>query len=176
MMLYPPIPGVTVIGFGGPARAGKDTAASIMFALNPLDSMRFAFSDAITHYCRIVHGMEKRHPGLLQTTGQELRRTVRARVWLDCVYWRVDELRPRVALITGVRFPEEIQMVRDMGGRLFWVERRDADGTAPAVTDRDPNFVTETSVHAGMFDQRLVNVTGKLADFAAVVTDAYSMV
>lgn len=157
---YLPITGTTVIGFGGRSRAGKDTAATIIFGVDPLHSHRFAFSDAITYYCRVLHGMKKRDPGLLQKKGLELKQWNND-VWLEALYWRIDEIRPRIALITGLRFPEEIAMVRDMGGTAVWVERVDEDGKPVVATDRDPKFKTETSVSAELFDYTIVNISGR---------------
>lgn len=171
-MTYPQIPGTRVIGFGGAPRAGKDTACTVLFGVDPLRSARFAFSDAIAAHCRVMRGMTKRDPVLLQHEGFALR-SARQTVWIDALYWRIDEVRPRLALISGVRFPDEIQMVRDMGGHLFWIDRVDEHGNRHVVTDRDPNFVTETSVTASMFDAVITNVEGRDELFRMRVLDAY---
>jgi hypothetical protein len=158
-MMYLPICGTRVIAIGGPARSGKDSAALAIASVDPLRTLRVAFSDAISTYCRVQGHMTKREPRLLQEVGYALRQTSPS-VWLDAVYWRIEEARPRLAVITGVRFPDELAMVRDMGGTSVWVERVRADGTFVRATDRDLGFPTETALTRTDFDRVLLNPDG----------------
>jgi hypothetical protein len=170
---YPPIPGVKVVAMGGSARHGKDLAAQIILELAPAGAARaFAFSDAISAYCRVQGGMTKRNPRLLQEVGYAMRQ-VNPSVWLDALYWRLDDVRPKLAIITGVRFPDELAMLRSMGGALVWVERRTADGERVAVTDRDAAFPTETALVRTDFDRLLLNPDGDLGLFRQRVCALY---
>lgn len=158
--MYAPIPGTRVIGFGGAARAGKDTAANVLREIDPMRTTCFAFSDAISAYARVAGGMKKRDPRLLQEVGYAMRQAAPG-VWLDALYWRIDEVRPRLALVTGVRFPDEVAMLRAMGGTLIWVDRVTGDGLPVMVTDRNPNHPVETAVRPADFDFRIVNPDGE---------------
>lgn len=158
--MYLPILGTEIYAFGGHARAGKDTAAAILREIDPSATVTFAFSDAIAAYCRVSGGMTKRDPRLLQAVGYSMRQ-VTPSVWLDALYWRVDEVRPKRALVTGVRFPDEVHMLRDMGATLIWVDRARDDGSLVMATDRDPNFPTETALTRTDFDHLLINPDGQ---------------
>ena len=140
-MSYAPIPGVRVLGLTGAARHGKDTAAAAIVAVT-LGAKVYALSDAISVVCRVFHGMTRRDPPLLQRVGFD-QRLLTPSVWLDALYWRIDEDRPTLAIITGVRFPDEGQMVWDMGGSLIRVRRVTDHGLPYAATDRDPAHPVE---------------------------------
>src|SRR5258708_706898 len=157
--MYLPIPETREIAIGGPARSGKDTAAKTLLGIDPARTLCLAMSDAIAHECRLHHGMTKRDPRLLQKVGFALRQAVPL-IWLDAVYWRIDEVRPRLALITGVRFPDELAMVRAIGGQSIWVDRVREDGSFVRATDRDLAFPTETALTRIDFDQLLLNPDG----------------
>jgi hypothetical protein len=173
MSLYPPLPGTTVIAMGGWSRHGKDTAAQIIAELAPAGAVqRFAFSDAIAAYARVQGGMTRREPRLLQELGYAMRQ-IDASVWLKALYWRIEELRPKIALVTGVRFPDEVEMLRSMGGALVWVERRTATGDRVGVTDRDADFPTETALVRTDFDRLLLNPDGDLGLFRQRVCALY---
>lgn len=160
--MYPALAGTRVIAFGGKARAGKDTAAKYLREIDPVGTHLFAFSDAISAYARVAGGMTRREPRLLQELGYAMRQTAPS-VWLDALYWRIEETRPKVALVTGVRFPDEVRMLRDMGGILIWIDRVRPDGTVMEPTDRDPAHPVETALVRTDFDHLLINPDGNEA-------------
>lgn len=172
--MYPPIPGTKVYAFGGKSRAGKDTAAKFLTEIDPVGTAVFAFSDAIAAYCRVAGGMRKREPRILQEVGYAMRQTAPT-VWLDALYWRIDEVRPKLALVTGVRFPDEIAMLRSMGGTLIWVDRVREDGSRVLSTDRDQAFPTENALTRTDFDHLLINPDGDEARFRLRVLSLYDM-
>lgn len=172
--MYLPIPGTKVWAFGGAARGGKDTAAGYLRAIDPVGTVAFAFSDAIAAYCRVQGGMTRRDPRLLQQVGFAMRQTAPA-IWLDALYWRIDEVRPKLAVITGVRFPDEVAMVREMGGALIWVDRVRDDGSIVTATDRDLAFPTETALTRTDFDHLLVNPDGNPSLFRMRVLTLFDM-
>ena len=138
---YAPIPGVRVLGLTGAARHGKDTAAAAIVAVTP-GAKVYALSDAISVVCRVFHGMTRRDPPLLQRVGFDQRLHDPA-VWLDALYWKIDEDRPPLAIITGVRFPDEADMVRFMGGTVIRIRRVTDHGLPYTATDRDPAHPVE---------------------------------
>lgn len=170
--MYLPIPETRVLAIGGPARSGKDTAAKTLLAIDPARTLALAMSDAIAHECRLHHGMTTRDPRLLQKVGYALRQAVPT-IWLDAVYWRIVEARPRLALITGVRFPDELAMVRAMGGQTVWVDRVREDGRFVRAADRDLNFPTETALTRTDFDHLLLNPDGAEGRFKLHVLSFY---
>ena len=143
-MSYAPIPGVRVLGLTGAARHGKDTAAAAVAACVP-GAKLYALSDAISVVCRVFHGMTRRDPGLLQRVGFD-QRLLTPSVWLDALYWKIDEDRPSLAIITGVRFPDEADMVHLMGGTVIRVRRVTDHGLPYQATDRNLAHPVEQSM------------------------------
>ena len=137
---YAPLDGVQVVGFTGAARHGKDTAAATICALVP-GARVYGFSEAISVVARALHGMTRRDPALLQHLGFFYRRQ-QPTIWLDAIYWRIAEDRPTLAILTGLRFLDEAQMVRELGGEVVRV-RRDVAGRPYVATDRDSTHPVE---------------------------------
>lgn len=164
-MTYHPIPGVQrVIALTGAARHGKDAAAKLLLRLLP-GAERFAFSDALSVECRVHHGMTKRHPQLLQDVGM-MWRDARPGVWLDALYGAICDRQPDIAVITGVRFQDEADLVRAIGGTLVRVVRLDSHGQPYVTDDRDPSHRAEREIAALPVDAELVAQSGDLAGLA----------
>jgi hypothetical protein len=170
MSSYPPIRRVSVIGFGSKARQGKDVAAAAL-AKEVTGARIYAFSDAISTYCRVAHGMKTRDPVLLQRVGLDARRS-NPSTWIDALYWRIHEDSPKLALITGVRFPDEVQMIRDMGGKVWRIDRFARDGHRFVASDRAPDHPTETALDNVSLDTIIRN-DGSLEDFRRRVVATY---
>lgn len=167
-MTYPPIHGVKrVIGLCGHARAGKDTVAKMLLRLLP-GAERYAFSDALSAYCRVHHGMVRRKPALLQDVGMALRET-RPGIWLDALYGAIQDRQPDVAVITGVRFADEADLVRAMGGTLVRVIRTEPDGSRHVTDDRDPNHKAEADIDLLDVDAVIAATSGDMAGLERAV-------
>lgn len=99
-------------------------------------------SDAISALARVRDGMTTRDPALLQRIGfAERQRDVA--VWLRCLYGAIEDRRPTLAIVTGVRFPDEAEMIQEMGGHLVRVIRLEPDGQPFIDPDRDPRHEVE---------------------------------
>jgi hypothetical protein len=122
---------------------------------------RFAFSDALAVECRVHHGMTKRDPALLQRIGMA-RRDAQPGVWIDALYGAIADRQPEVAVITGVRFHDEAEMIRAIGGHLIRVERVDSHGQRYVTDDRDPNHAAEQQIDSLKCDAMLVANSGDL--------------
>lgn len=88
---------------------------------------------------------------ILQMVG-DLGRSIDIEVWTKRIAQRIERLvldRENVVL-TGVRFPLEIDVVRSFEGSLWWISR-------PGHEDISDRHSTETSVSEGDFDTILVN-------------------
>lgn len=119
---FKPVKGVTVIGFGHKARHGKDTAVAAIVKAIP-GAMRFSFADDLYAVCRVLHGMTTKDAPLLQKVGLGMRETVDPAVWVKAVYAKILEHRPRLALISDVRFPNEMSFIKALGGTTVKVMR-----------------------------------------------------
>lgn len=169
---YAPLPDTLVIGFTGHAHHGKDEACRIIISRFGIGAMTFAFSDAISVVARAMYGMTTRNPRLLQQTGYEARQG-NPRIWTDALYWLIHERKPRVALISGVRFPDEAAMVKEMGGFMVKVERFTETGERYCSGDRDANYPTETGIDALPVDYTIRNESGRLDDFRDMVLSTF---
>lgn len=160
MYRYRPIKGTQIIGFGYKARHGKDLAARTIVRRAGLDAHIFNFSDPISAYCRVACGMKERNPHILQQVGLASRRT-NENIWVDAVYGSIQDRCPELALVSGVRFPNEAEMIRATGGFVVHIQRLSEDGSAFVSEDRDPDHDTETALDGFDFDYKIVNRTGQ---------------
>ena len=168
---YAPLPQVRVVGLGHKARTGKDVAATALSSY-VYGSKVYGFSDAISAVCRSNHGMTVRDPTLLQRIGLEAR-TRCPDVWLEALYWKIEEARPPLAVITGVRFENEVAMIRALGGEAWRVDRFNRDGSRFVADDRAMSHPTETALDGFVFDRVLANSTGGLDGFLERVKETF---
>lgn len=155
-MEFKPIESVVVVGITGHARHGKDTFAKMLIAEVP-GAERFAFSDAVAAHARATGEMDARDPRVLQIVGNRERERD-PDVWLRCLYRSIEDRMPRLAVVTGVRFPNEVEMIRAMGGSVIKIERAlDASHASRFVaTDRDMAGPTERQIDTIAVDQVFV--------------------
>lgn len=172
-MSYVRLPNTTVIAFGHRARHGKDSAAQLVVESFP-GARRFGFADALKAVSRVQWGMRAKDAPLLQRVGTAYR-SIDQDIWLRTLYWTIAEQQPAIALITDMRFPNEFQLVRDMGGFTVKVERRGPDGRLFVPTDRDPNHESEIAL-AGetRWDAIITNPEGDLQTFSRDVVHTCS--
>lgn len=190
-MQYRPIEGVRVIGLGHKARHGKDTAAKTLS--HYLDGVeRFGFADDMYAICRVLYGMVGKDAPLLQVVGTEafkLGKTVTlpdgrvvapppgyvpdAEVWTRAVYSKILAARPRVAVITDVRFPNEMEFVKALGGECWKVERRLKDGSLYVDPSRPATHISETALDAATWDRVIVNPDGEQDEFQQLILSAF---
>lgn len=176
---WAPIAGVRVVGVTGRARHGKDTLArELMRQLAAAGTLaeRFAFSDSVAVAERTAPlpgdaPMTTRNPSRLQRRG-EYERARDPFIWLRATYGTIEDRRPEVAIITGLRTPAEVAMVRGMGGLVVRVTRIDAEGQPFVTSDRDPNHPIEQQIDSLQEDLRIDVKGGGLAEFP---TWAYSV-
>lgn len=150
-VLYQNVP--RIVGFAGRIGAGKDTAAE---ALWPRGWKKVAFSDAVWAAVvaldanlggglRVSHALndetietakrtEPEFRRLAQRMGTEVgRRLIGETVWLDALERRLDSLPdcPGVC-VSGVRFDNEAQWIRQRGGLVIEVLRAEREGVDPS--------------------------------------------
>lgn len=139
-----------LVGVGGKLRAGKDTVADLLvekhgysktfmsetlaealYRLDPL--VPDIESDEHVPYRSVVDRVgyteAKKIPEvrrLLQALGTEVGRELLGEdIWTTAARRRIESLRAegKPVVITGIRFPNEAAMVRELGGVLVWIER-----------------------------------------------------
>lgn len=143
-MKWEPIPGVKIIGIGHKARQGKDTIAN--YLVKQYGAQKFSFSDALYDVARVVFGMEEKDGPLLQVLGTEVFRRRDPNVWVKTVYRKIQDKTPAIAVVPDVRFPNEAQMVKDMGGKVIHIRRFLQDGTRFIATDRPTTHPSEVGM------------------------------
>lgn len=166
------IPGTLIIGLGHKARHGKDSAARILIERFPHRVQRFSFADDLYAVCRVLHGMTTKDAPLLQRVGVEYREKDED-TWIRCVDSKIREARPRVAVITDVRFPNELAYVKAMGGVCWKIERRMPDGALFVDPSRPATHVSETALDYAPWDRVLVNPDGRPEQFRDAVLCAF---
>ncbi len=154
---YPPIAGVQVIGFVGAARHGKDELAKMIMRSN-IGAERFAFSDLLAAHLRLIGAMTTRDTAKLQRAGIEVDRDCLCRA----MYGWIEDKAPAFALVTGIRYASDADLIRAMGGRIISVKRIEADGRPFVDPDRDPNHPIETFIPAIRHDVEVIACSGDL--------------
>lgn len=100
---------------------------------------------------------------LLQAFGTDVMRNMFGEnVWVDLAAQRIEELREEGKeniVITGIRYPNELRMLVNLGGQSIWVDRTSSVASTHS---------SETSVHPSQFDSVLDN-TGTLEDLYKIV-------
>lgn len=165
------VPRVTIIGFSGYARAGKDTAADYLvenygykkfsFASPMKEAMyqldpRITVNELANTSLRVGvdvygwEGLKDRSPdvrGLLQRFGTEVGREMFGEdFWVDYAMSQIPD--GAKAVIADVRFPNEADAIKKLGGKVVRIDR----GGSPANT-----HVSETALDDYVFDVILHN-------------------
>jgi hypothetical protein len=162
MISFQPIPGTLVIGLGHKAHHGKDTVASAIVGAAPATTLRVGLADALYDYCRVEHGMTTKDAPLLQRVGVEMRKRDPL-VWAKAVYWKIVDKKPNIVVIPDVRFTNDAEFVKGLGGYLIKVERRHVsmdptlNNTLWVSADRDPNHVSECQLNDYPWDLVITN-------------------
>jgi uridine kinase len=146
-----------IIGISGVARSGKDTlGAQICTILRErnIKCRTTSFANALKQECNefltktigisafTQDDEEKKiiRP-LLVTWGTHVRRKLDENVWVKSVENTLSD--DEVVIICDVRFPNELDWVKKIGGYSIYVERQDSDGNLirPANQDEKENTV-----------------------------------
>lgn len=97
------------------------------------------------------HGMPEKDPILLQWWGTDFRRKYFGDdYWVEKIKSKASEIdyysKARVIAIPDVRFKNEYEFIKRMGGIYIDVQRLNEDGTLFVASDRDPNHESETDL------------------------------
>lgn len=102
-----------------------------------------------------------KHAKLLQWWGTEYRRNQDQMYWVK--QWKAG-INPKanIVLSTDMRFSNEAEAIKQVGGFTINVSRLNADGTPFVDPSRDKNHVSETQLDGYNFDFRISVKTGDL--------------
>jgi hypothetical protein len=170
--VFAPIPETFVIGLGHKARQGKDTAAQILCGALPGRVQRFSFADDLYAVCRVLHGMTAKDAPLLQRVGCAERERD-PHVWIRSVYGKILDARPGYAVITDVRFENEMDFVRQLGGECWRVDRVLSSGARFVDPSRPANHPSEIALDGARWDRVIENPDGDPETFKQRVVAAF---
>lgn len=175
-----------LIGIGGLLASGKDTVADhlveqhgfikmgmseplndALLALNPwIDDPTYAFIRYQQLHAEVGYTQAKENPEvrrLLQTLGTEVGRDmIDPEVWTKIAERRIlfHMAAGRSVILTGIRFPNERDMIKRIDGTLIWVERQYTSlvtpGGSPAGT-HSTKHASENTLSADDFNMVLDN-------------------
>lgn len=143
---------IGLIGLSGRKRSGKDTVyAIIQEEAERLRPARVAFADALKEEVSALLNVpiaeleadKARFRGILQWWGTEWRRAQNPNYWIDQTRKKILALKGISGLIvaTDVRFPNEAELIENMGGVVVRISRPEANN----VTDPHPSEVVMDS-------------------------------
>lgn len=186
----------TIIGICGPKYSGKDTAAATLARAHKYQMV--AFASFLKDACRAIfmlshdqlHGDKKEVVDerwgvsprqILQRVGTDLFREQLHKVlpelnlgadkslWCRCMRMWIDTFKtPQRIVITDVRFKDEEELVRSLGGKILRIER----AARPGSGDTHASEVEQTQIVA---DYTIHN-DGTLQDLAREVTRVANLV
>jgi len=128
-----------LIGFAGAAGAGKDSAAKVLIRAgaerrafaDPIRRLLYALNPYVDNCaCRLVdlihdEGWESAKRStpevrrMLQELGSEVRKTAQPTYWIDLTLADL----PALTVVTDVRFPNEAEAIRALGGIIVQINR-----------------------------------------------------
>ena len=130
-----------IIGFSGKAGSGKDFAATQLKKILVDKGMtvdKFAFAGPLKDMLTIVikpfgvsvnEKTKEIFPGVtvrqaLQSLGNEWGRdTIHQNLWVELLKKKVENSKSDCVLITDVRYPNETQILKDLGAKIIYMKR-----------------------------------------------------
>lgn len=175
-----------IIGLSGRRGSGKDTVASLLMRRYRVE--RLAFADPLREAARAICGFSEEqcvNPALkevvdprwgfsprqfLQRLGTDVGRAFDENLWVKRWIARANTALAtgRGVVVTDVRFPNELEAVRSLGGKVYRVERNQGRPDASPVDAH----ASETALDTAVFDGVILN-NGTLDDLDRVVGDLF---
>ncbi len=132
-----------IIGIAGPARSGKDTLADSIISVlgfTGTEAKKASFANALKQECRQfvldTIGIDtfsendedkKIIRPFLVTWGTHVRRKLNPNVWVESVEKELSE--DFVTIVADLRYPNELEWIRNLGGYIIYVDRLLPDGS-----------------------------------------------
>lgn len=188
-----------LVGIAGFMGAGKDAVADFLvenhgygktfmseplaealYRLNPwIPGVSFPERDRMRyqeHVDAVGYTEAKRHPEvrrLLQVLGTEVGRDlIGPDTWTNVASKRLDEIREsQGAVITGIRYPNELEMIRQAGGFMVWVDRPEITAArakqAELAAHSSETSVTAADCHYAVLNDETLEILAKRTALAA---------
>lgn len=154
------------IGLVGGMGSGKDTVFKLI-KKHYNEAVRVAFGDAVKEEVSVATGVsvaqieaeKERFRTLLQAWATEFRRHDDPDYWVRIGIKKATEVNARTVIFTDVRFLNEAEAIRNLGGILFGISRKNAPSH---------NHASETELHSIKCHYQIEN-NGTLSELEAVV-------
>jgi len=169
MIDLPNIGTTRVVGLGFRARSGKDTVAKYMHAILPEDSKVYHFSDALKAHVRVLGLMGKKDAALLQMVGTDIYRRADPDIWVRCLVHQIAEEQPKIAIVSDMRFANELEWVRQHGLAVRIV--RIDNGAEYVSPDRPADHPSEIALLGASFDQVHFAPTGDFRHLRSIAEE-----
>ena len=192
-----------ILAFGHKARQGKDTAgeavveyynnrrdiasrhytviskpnkhrakANDIFDRNYPAARLFKLADAAYKVCREEYGMTEKDASLLQMIGDGRREQFGLDYWIKQLDAQINSFKG-IAVITDVRYTNEADWVKSLGGHTINVRRLNEDGMPFITSDRDPNFISEIQLDGYNYDYHIISKSPALTAELAITISEY---
>jgi hypothetical protein len=167
---------ISIIGLAGRAGSGKDTAAQFILDEHP-NWQRVAFADPLRRIAADLYDLDPEQMSdrglkeqelpewglsprqILQRLGTEVVRSVHPQTWILYALRTISESDADGFVIPDTRFANEVELIRNLGGVIWWVDR-DTDAVCAHASEKE--------LTAGDCDAVIPN-TGSLDDLRAAV-------
>lgn len=121
-------------------------------------------------------GMEEKDPILLQWWGTDFRRKYYGDdYWVNKIKYKINNLvwhsNARLIVIPDVRFKNEYDMIKKMGGIYIDVQRLNEDETPFIALDRDPNHESEIDLDNVEADYVIKAVSGDMQSIKSQIEE-----
>ena len=165
-----------IIGFNGIAGAGKDTAA-LSFKESERNVDIFAFAGPLKDACKILlydpvmketcdETWGKSPREILQWLGTDILRThVNQDFFVMNMKQRIDLSKAEYIIISDVRFDNEAEFIRSLGGKIVKIERTMGSGSSnEGKTTKHSGHITEKGISEKLIDV-IVENNGTIEEF-----------
>lgn len=174
-----------IVGISGKKRHGKDSVCLLLQQINPGATLRLAFADALKNElccaCKVSPEFMEMHKDAfrlgLQWWGTEFRRGLFGDdYWINQAHEKLNSALARctgigpMVVFTDVRFPNEYDFIKKVGGKVVRVVRSVPNGAPPVPVDNHPS---EIALDGYEFDYYVCN-DGTLENLRASVGVLYT--
>lgn len=165
-----------IIGMTGRKRSGKDTVGAYLRMKHSFAQESFA--KPLKEAVRYIYGWGHEHldgslkevvdpywqttpRAVLQSFGTEIGRQLDQNLWVKSLQRRLESFQtgsggPTSFVITDVRFPNEAEVVKSLGGEIWRITR-------PALGERTDHHASEIGMDAYVADREILN-TGSIKE------------
>lgn len=160
-----------LIGITGRCESGKSTVSKAIAKEAKSHGLKAEIFELSNYVLREAIGMStippKERSELTNSEIEELvrlgsqRREENPRHWIELMLADIEEKRPYVGVVPNIRFLNEAEAIRSMGGSIIRIRSFVVDGVEWVSRSRDPNHPSETEHHFIRADYFLTALRGE---------------